>query len=204
VIRKNFLVLLLLIESIRCAGQDTTAAINCKKSHWYLPDGISTEYAGGFGMISAGVLYGNKRSELTLTIGYVPPAYGKIWTGNLLASYTILPVTLSESVALNILKTGAFVNMNFGKNIYLTWPEYYPRQYYWWNSSLRFGPFVDTEIKYKPSKGSLNYTVFFQCLTNDLYLYTYLPNRKNVDLNDVIYYGAGLKIHFRDGGKKQS
>ena len=168
-----------------------------KKKPWYSPDGFSAEYAGGFGLVSAGALYnGKSKSELGVTIGYVPNQFGNIWTTNILYSYNILPVRLNEYCELHLFKTGLFVNLNYGKNIYLSWPEKYPGNYYWWNSSIRFGPFIDTELKIKPSLKQLSYTIFFQCLTNDIYLYTYLPNTRFIRLTDIIYFGTGIKIHF--------
>ena len=189
---KSLLVLLSASSLTVFAGTDSAGVI--KKKPWYVPDGISLEYAGGFGLASAGVLYSGHRNELGVTIGYVPKQYGNIWTTNLLYSYTILPVRLNDFCELHLLKMGVFMNINYGKNIYLFWPEKYPRDYYWWNSSMRFGPFIDTELKIKPSKGNLSYTFFFQCLTNDIYLYTYFPNTRFIKLTDIIYFGAGIKI----------
>jgi len=187
------LALLSLIDLTVFANADSATAP--RKQQWFVPDGLSAEFAGGFGLASAGILYGKKNAELGITVGYVPRAYGNIWTTNLLCSYTIIPVRLNKHAELHLLKAGAFVNFNHGKNIYLRWPEYYPRNYYWWNSSMRIGPFIDTELKLKPAKGDLSYTLFFQCLTNDLYLYTYFPNTRFIKLTDIIYFGAGIKIH---------
>jgi len=174
----------------------TDSSVVSKSKSWYVPDGMSLEYAGGFGLASAGVLYNGKgKSELGISAGYVPNQYGNIWTFNMLFSYDILPVRLNKYCELHLLKAGGFINFNKGKNIYLIWPENYPRDYYWWNSSMRFGPFIDTELKIKPSKRQLSYTLFFQCLTNDLYLYTYFPNTRFIKFSDIIYFGAGIKIH---------
>ena len=102
---------------------------------------------------------------------------------------------LNKNCELHLLKAGMFINYNNGKNIYLQWPEHYPRNYYWWNSAIRIGPFLDTELKIKPTNKQLSYTLFFQCLTNDLYLYTYFPNTRFINFLDIIYFGAGIKIH---------
>lgn len=191
--KRNLFALLLLISTV-CPGQDSLHS-NGSKHHWYVPDGVSAEYAGGFGMISAGILYHwSKNSEVGLTAGYTPHEYGNMWSGNFLISYTLLPVRISKHIELNLLKTGVFINFNFGKNVYVKWPSYYPENYYWWNSSVRYGPFIDSEVKFKPEKSKLVYALFFQCLTNDLYLYTYFPNTRFVKLEDIIYFGAGIRI----------
>jgi hypothetical protein len=191
---KNLLVPILLISLSAFGGTDTTLAV--KKQPWYQPYGLSIEYAGGFGMVSVGALYNwTKNSELGISVGYVPNHFGNIWTSNVLASYTILPVRLNSNCELHLFKAGVFFNFNYGKNIYVLWPDKYPKNYYWWNSSIRMGPFIDTELKLKPVKGKFSYTFFFQCLTNDLYLYTYLPNTRFIGFSDIIYFGAGIKIH---------
>jgi len=185
---------ILLISIAVFGGTDSTSVR--KNKPWYIPDGVSIEYAGGFGMVSTGLLYnGNGRSELGITAGYVPHQYGNIWTTNILYSYDILPVRINNFCELHLFKAGVFLNFNHGHNIYLQWPERYPENYYWWNSSMRIGPFLDTELKIKPAKSDLSYTLFFQCLTNDLYLYTYFPNTRFIRFTDIIYFGAGIKIH---------
>lgn len=191
---KNLLVLILLISFSATGETDSTVAV--KRAPWYQPNGLSLEYGGGFGMFSTGALYNWKCcSELGISVGYVPAHFGNIWTTNLLYSYTILPIRLNDNCEIHLLKAGMFMNFNFGKNIYLVWPDKYPKDYYWWNSSLRFGPFIDTEFKVKPTRGKFSYTFFFQCLTNDMYLYTYLPNTRFIGLWDILYFGAGIKIH---------
>jgi len=191
---KNLLVLTFLIRFSAFAGTDSSAEE--KSNPWYIPDGLSIEYAGGFGLLSGGALYNwTKNSEIGISVGYVPTHYGRIWTTNFLCSYNLLPVSLNKNCELHLLKAGIFFNFNYGKNIYLMWPERYPKNYYWWNSSLRSGPFVDTELKVKPAKGKFSYTFFFQCLTNDIYLYTYFPNTRFIRIWDVVYFGAGIKVH---------
>ena len=190
--KKSLPVLLWLINSV-CFAQDS---LPNNKRRWYVPDGGVAEFAGGFGMASVGVLYHwSKNSEVGLTVGYIPPSNGNIWTGNLLLSYTLLPLKINKRFDLNLFKTGVFLNYNYGKNIYLQWPSYYPENYYWWNSSFRYGPFIDTEIKYKPGKGTYSYSLFLQCLTNDLYLYTYFPNTRFIGISDIIYLGAGIRVN---------
>jgi len=101
---------------------------------WYIPTGVIAEFAGGFGMLSAGILYHpTKKSEVALTAGYTPPEYGDIWTVNLLASRTFLKCRLSNEITIDLINAGLFINANFGDNIYVSWPERYYKNYYWWN-----------------------------------------------------------------------
>lgn len=165
------------------------------KPKWYLPKGVLAEYAGGFGIMSVGAIYiPIKQTELTLSIGYTPPAYGKIWTANILGSYKPFRVKLNEEFSIIPLNLGAFANFNFGDNIHLLWPDKYPDDYYFWNSSLRFGPFLNTELSFDPKQMKSTYTFFFQCLTNDLYIANYLPNTHSLSFSDILILGIGFKF----------
>lgn len=168
------------------------------KRNWYLPTGITTEYAGGFGMLSVGCLFTPlKKTEVGITVGYTPPVYGNIWTANVLVSYATFRIKLNTQFTLHPLKVGAFVNFNFGKNIYLKWPSYYPDNKYWWISTMRYGPFVSIEFKYTPWKRNLGYVFFFQCLTNDLYIHIYVHNTRFISLGDILVLGTGVKFIFK-------
>jgi hypothetical protein len=194
---KNLIVLQCLFSTIVFAQVDSTESKISRK--WYLPDGATVQYAGGFGMLSAGVIYQpTSRIETAITMGYTPPAYGKVWTTNFFGSYTFIKYQPCERISFNLLKAGAFVNLNFGKNIYLNWPDRYGDYYYWWNSSMRFGPFLDTELKYSPSKGPVNYVFSLQCNTNDLYLASYFPNYRTLEFHEILVLGFGVKILFKD------
>ncbi|MDP1621115.1 MAG: hypothetical protein Q8M08_02130 [Bacteroidales bacterium] len=189
------LIVFLCIFNVAGYAQFDSTLTQPKKRSWYLPNGFYTEYAGGFGMLSAGILFRPlKKTEVAISVGYTPPVHGNIWTANALVSYTLFRIRLNKQFTFHLLKTGAFVNFNFGKNIYLKWPSRYPDDYYWWNSSIRYGPFVDTELKYSPVKNNFACTFFFQCLTNDLYLYSYLPNMRFFSFCDILVFGIGIKV----------
>ncbi len=168
---------------------------------WYVPKGYSLEYAGGFGMLSAGVFYNPvKRVELDVTAGYTPPAYGNIFTLNFLLHYQPLNFKFSKQWHFKPITVGAFANFNFGKNIYLFWPKKYPDEdFYWWNSSMRYGPIFTSEIEFHPKKGKLNYGIFFQCLTNDLYIASIGANgnHTSIYLHQILVYGIGGKVFFK-------
>lgn len=191
---KNLIVSLLISNLTVFAQTDSLF----HKRKWYLPTGITIEYAGGFGMLSAGGLFTPlKKTEVGITVGYTPPSYGNIWTANVLVSYTTFRIKLNKQFTFYPLKVGAFVNFNFGKNSYLKWPSNYPDNHYWWISAMRYGPFVDMELKYTPWKRNLGYVFFFQCLMNDLYIHTYVHNTRFISLGDILVLGMGVKFIFK-------
>ncbi len=161
---------------------------------WYQPDGAVITYAGGFGMLSTGIhMQPRKRIGLEITAVYTPPRYGNIWTVNMLASTSIFRIKPMPEISLG-LSGGFFVNFNIGKNIYVIWPDRYDKNYYWWNSSIRYGPFLDGDINWHPSGSKWEYTTFLQCNTNDLYIASWFYNTSEMKLIDMMVFGAGIRI----------
>lgn len=190
---KSLIMLLLLFNSVSKAQTESLA----HKKKWYIPTGCSVEYAGGFGMLSAGALFTPfKKTELAVTTGYTPPEFGNIWTVNFLLSYSPINIQLTKKIAFAPLNIGCFTSFTFGDNIYIVRPSKYSVRYYWWNSSIRVGPFIEADLKYKLNDHHRSIDFFFQCLTNDLYLATYLPNTEHISFGDILVFGLGGKFNF--------
>jgi hypothetical protein len=184
---------LLCLFSTSCFSQSDSATVSLRK--WYVPRGMVVQYAGGTGMLSAGLIWSlGKRTEVAVTAGYTPRKFGNIGTVNLYGSYTFLNYSVLPNVKMELLRTGAFVNYNYGDNIYLKWPEQYPDLYYWWNSAVRFGPFIDNAITFIPRGSKLNYGLFFHCNTNDLYFAVYRHSHSVIHFTDILVFGTGLRI----------
>ena len=91
--RKSLIAVLLLFDLSALAQNDSIM----QNRKWYVPTGITAEYAGGFGMVSAGALFTPlKKTELAIIGGYTPVEFGNIWTVNLLFSYSPLQLKLNE------------------------------------------------------------------------------------------------------------
>ena len=159
--------------------------------------GYMMEYAGGFGMVSAGIYYKPfKHFEFQSCIGYTPPAYGEIYSVNFLQLYFPFAIKVNNHFNLCPLAIGAFENFNFGKNILLRWDSRYPVEYYWWNSAFRFGPVAQATLHYKNLKHNLHPAFFFQCSTNDLYIASYGNKTTSIKFHEILVYGLGVKIGF--------
>ncbi len=183
----------LLLFSLLCQAQNDSLA----RDKWTVPQGMQLGYAGGFGMISGGVIFQlDRKMDLVLTAGYTPPRYGNTGSLNLIFDYKTMRIPLGKNVEFYPINLGAFLNLNVGKNIYLLWPEPYPKQYYWWNSALRFGPIAESELRFL-SKKKQSASLFFQCLTNDLYIASYFTNIKTLALYDILVFGTGVKVRWK-------
>ncbi len=195
----RFLVLssILFVFSGSCFAQMPTDS-TIQRRKWFVPDGILMQYAGGSGLISGGVFYhAYPKTEFAFTVGYTPPKFGNITTLNLYGSYTFRKYHYHNFV-FEFVSAGAFVQTSMGDRIYLKWPDRYPEKYYWWNSSIRFGPFLNSQLSYSPQKHKLVYTAFFQCNTNDLYIATYYHSSKAIRFSEILVLGTGLKISFKE------
>jgi len=196
--RGRSLIVLSFLFSFPASGQLNEKGDSLMSRRWYVPDGFVATYAGGVGLVSTGVLYKiSKRTEATITVGYTPPKFGNIWTTNLYTSYSLVRLNFSPQIEIR-LKAGAFLNYNIGKNIYLKWPEQFHKYYYWWNSALRYGPFVNLEGTHIPVSGKWNYTLFLHCNTNDLYLATYRYSYNAISFSDILVLGVGIRMDIKN------
>ena len=159
-----------------------------------MPDGALLTYAGGFGVVSAGIhLQPRKKIGLEITAGYTPPRYGNIWTANMLASMNFFRLHPSSKISTGI-SGGVFVNFNLGKNIYVIWPDRYEQNYYWWNSAIRYGPYLEGDVTLHPKNSKWDYSVFLHCNTNDLYIASYINNSDEMLLINMVVLGTGIRI----------
>jgi hypothetical protein len=137
--------------------------------------------------------------EIGAVYGYTPPAFGgALHSVSLKFTYIPFHVHFLDRMSWEPIQTGLFVAQNFGKNLYLHWPEKYPKHYYWWSSSLREHVFLSTQLSCNVNYKRLSrISGYFEANTNDLYVYSYFPNRGALSLYDIICFGIGLKADFR-------
>jgi hypothetical protein len=191
------LIVFLFLSSFSASGQTSSSEDSLIERDWYLPDGIVAGYAGGTGMVSAGMLYRiSKRTDVSFTVGYTPPKYGAIWTTNLFLSLTMLKARISPELEIGV-KSGVFLNYNIGDNIYLNRPEQFPDGYYWWNSAIRCGPFLELEGVRIPAKGKWKHSLYLHCNTNDLYMAAYMYSYKAVSFSDILVLGVGFRMELK-------
>jgi hypothetical protein len=55
---------------------------------------------------------------------------------------------------------------------------------------------MHTGLKFNGRRKSIHPEIFFQASTNDLYISSYAPNTKELDLDDLLVYGFGIKLKF--------
>jgi hypothetical protein len=167
---------------------------------------VSLQFAGSTGFLTGGYFRCTKNEifQLGLLYGYVPKDLGgTLHSLSLKFVYNPFKIVPDRRIYIEPLQAGVFFCQNFGKNLYLTWPGYYPKDYYWWPASLRSHIFLSSSISARIDKSSWidHLSVYFEVNTNDLYLASYLlkNNSSSVSFYDIIFFGTGLKLYL---GKK--
>ena len=161
---------------------------------------ITAQFAGSTGLVTAGFSKVSARDkiEVGLLYGYTPRRYGDLNALVLKGTYNPFHITITEKIKLEPIQTGLFISQNFGKNLGLKWGEEYPYGYYWWSRSTRFHFFISTQASYKlDTKYMDRLSLYFEANTNDLYVFSYVPNRNALSLYDIFFFGTGIKLYLK-------
>ena len=160
---------------------------------------FTAQFAGSTGLYTFGVSKVSRynKIELGLLYGRVPKSFGGI-NNSLVLKFTYNPfhIAVTEKIKFEPVQTGIFINQNFSKNRSLFWTDKYSKGYYWWTRSTRFHFFLSTQVSLRIEKNHVDRLAwYFEANTNDLYLYSYLPNPRSMSLYDIFFFGTGLKLY---------
>ena len=164
-----------------------------------IPHHAKLQFAGGLGLVSVGAGYSNKKEKLEGDIyyGYVPKKIGGITIHTISSKITWFPLKKIElkSLAVKPLAFGLLVNYTFGKQYFLFSPENYPFNYYDHPTALHFGGLMGGQISKALSDKRLKQLAFYyELITYDVELLSYLGNRKSLNLNDIFNVALGIKF----------
>lgn len=173
-----------------------------KKRHWTWPHHVKTQFAGGIGFVSIGAGYANKKEKLEadLFYGYVPESLGGVTIHAATAKFAWWPfkaIPMSK-VALKPLAAGLLVNYTFGKQYFGFTPRYYPFSYYDHPTSVHAGVFIGSQLQTKKkAKGPIKqWALYYELLTYDVELVSYLGNTHTLSPADIVTLGIGVKAKF--------
>ena len=139
------------------------------------------QYAGGIGFISPGIgiSHSQQKIETDLFFGYVPKWLAGDDIVMLTFKNTYFPFKKElHQLGLTIypISTGIFLNYTFGSQFDSFWSDKYPKGYYWWDSSVRWGFFLGGKVS-KSLKNSLKrVSLYYEVGFNDLYFLSYVQN----------------------------
>lgn len=169
----------------------------------FIPNQVTVQRGGGIGWLSVGLGYKNQSDKLNISLlyGYVPPNKGgRLDIFTLKAGYNPFNVKLYKGIAWRPINPVAFVSYTTNKYFYTSWPgSRYPDDYYWWSSAFRVNVGFQTSVAFNlPAKAcGRSVSMYVEMSTNDLYISSYMSNRKYLSLYDISVLSAGVKLNLR-------
>jgi hypothetical protein len=173
-----------------------------KKRHWLLPDHASLQYAGGIGFISGGIGYANKKGKLVTDImfGYVPKSIGGDNLHLATAKFAYWPIKPIGKRDLQVkpLGLGILANYSFGKQYFSFYPDHYRFDYYDHPTSLHGAVFISSALQTKlnNNKSIRQWQLYYELLTYDVELISYLGNKDALGVKDILTMGIGVRAKF--------
>lgn len=169
---------------------------------WFVPDHIKLQFAGNIGFLSGGPGYisKNKKLETDVLFGFMPKKFGGDALISLTAKTTYFPwrIPLKNAVYISPFSLGFYSSYTFGPQFDSKWPDYYPKGYYWWATSIRPGAYIGgklgREVKEKGKIRGLE--IYYELGTYDLLLISYMQNNKYLRPSDIVSLSLGIKMAF--------
>ena len=170
--------------------------------HQLVPHHLKLQFAGGIGLASIGVGYTSRKDkvEYDLYYGYVPPLVGGVRIHSLSAKLTWAPVPLINlnKISVKPLTTGLVVNYNFGKQYFGFKPEFYPFNYYGYPTNIHLATFIGGAVDHKYIKRHTlkKIGLYYELITYDVELLSYVNNRRSLGLSDIFSLSLGIRSTF--------
>ena len=171
---------------------------------WHKPHHLVGQFAGGQGMMTAGVGYSLNRNRLDLDLlaGYVPCRYSITPMGIFTAKATYTPWSIPlghQGWAVRPLALGGYLSYTVSDGLNATQDNKYPVDYYWWSAHARVGGFLGGRIAYPlpsncPAKPRRLVSFYYELGTNDLYVTSWWANPEGLSPLDVATLGVGIKL----------
>jgi hypothetical protein len=190
----------ILVNSISASYSQVTSKVDSASYKKFLPDYVKLQFAGGIGFLSTGIGYTffDHRLDVSFFYGYVP----EYFTADDLHSISLqLTAKLFRLKYKNIeilpLNIGWFAHHTFGNEYWVTLPDNYPDNYYWWSPGRNAGIFLGGEIKTKlfADKTPASGTAFYARVgTRGLYFVSKFEN-SSIPISDIIELGFGVAVY---------
>lgn len=201
----NFKILLLSILiatcSISTSQSQVPTEIDSAKYKKLLPDYLKIQFAGGIGFLSTGVGYSflKQKLEVSFFYGYVPKYFtvDDLHSISLQLTAKIFKFQISENIELLPFNFGWYAHHTFGNEYWVTLPDNYPENYYWWSPGRNAGIFIGGEVKTKlfATKTPASGTAFYARIgSRGLYMTSKVGN-SSIPMSDILELGIGIAIY---------
>lgn len=165
-----------------------------------VPDMWAVQFAGGLGMISAGLGwdYGkNKQWETQIMLGFLPKRYNyhSYWTFTLREFFVPWRLKINDSWSVRPLTVALSVNSILHGDFWMSEPDRYPKGYYGFSSRMRFHlalgqRFTFSIPKYKRFL-SKEVSLYYEVSTCELYVRQKILSG-SIPLKDILMLGVGV------------
>lgn len=197
-------ILLVMLPAIVNSQNGYERRIQRYQNQWasLIPTHTKIQYAGGMGLISAGVGwdYGkNNQWETDVFLGFLPKYTTKKSKITFTLKQNFIPweKRLNKYLSIEPLATGLYVNTILDGDFWVSEPDKYPSDYYSFSTKLRFSIYLGQRFTFHIPEDkrffTKNITVFYELSTNDLYLVSAFGN-KYLKPSDYLKLSFGLKF----------
>lgn len=203
-LRLGLLFILTFLMHISLFGHDIAQSTKVEKpeAHWKDKVHFKLQYAGGIGFISPGIgiSHSQQKIETDVFLGYAPKWLAGDDIVMLTFKNTFFPLKKELpqlDLTIHPISAGIFLNYTFGSQFSNFWTDKYPKGYYWWDSSIRWGLFIGGKLS-KPLENSniKKISAYYEMGFNDLYFVSYVRNTGYLGLYDILNLALGLKFKF--------
>lgn len=174
------------------------------KRRWasLVPKKYTLQYAGGIGMLSAGIGWGygqRQQWETHVMLGYLPKNHTPdgYWSFTLKEVYTPWSVKVNRLFSVEPLYCSMFVNSLLSGEFWTKEPDRYPKGYYGFSSRIRFhiglGQKVTIHIPTERRFLADKFTVYYEVSTCDLYVRQKFLNSR-IPFKDIICLAVGAQF----------
>lgn len=169
------------------------------------PDDVTLQYGGsiGFFNISAGYKILKEKGSLNFGYGFVPKFKGgNLHMATAKFAYRPFKIPVRDWAVIHPVNPGFFITYDFGGDFeHKRDQSQFEKGYYWWNTAIRPHLSFSNELtlnlrKALPESRIKNLTLYSEFNTNELYVVSWVVNRKTISMGDIFKLGLGVKVHF--------
>ncbi|MBB6612583.1 hypothetical protein H7F15_16180 [Pontibacter sp. Tf4] len=172
-----------------------------QEAPWYVPDAAVLQFAGNMGMLAVGPSYEFARERLTadLLYGYVPKFDSDEAEHLLTLKGTYKPWKIKRRKQITVIpiQAGLGFSYYFDDKYPLSWPDNYPKSYYWWSPKVRVLGFAGASVTRDIRNSSIDKIGLYGELgTYDLIATSWFKEREALRLWDIVNISLGARVSF--------
>lgn len=173
------------------------------RENWFLPDILTSQYAGSIGLISVGAGYEviKRKANVELLVGYLPSFTGSKSMQTLTLKFTARPVLWRPNNELIIepMTMGIYFCYTPGREYSSDLPSWYPDGYYWWSEAVRVNIFIGGSVVVslgQATEKGRRLSGYYEIGTNEIKLVSYVQNKDALSIWNILHASLGVRYFF--------